>query len=82
MGQIDNISALVQIMSWCRTGDKPLPEPMVAYFTDAYLRRSALMSLNIFFELRISNLGRYCSITSVMLVSLFLFADVKKEIFQ
>ena len=28
MGPIDNISALVQIMAWRRTGDKPLSEPM------------------------------------------------------
>ena len=26
---INNIPALVQIMAWCRSGDKPLPEPMV-----------------------------------------------------
>ena len=28
-GQINNIPALVQIMAWCRPGDKPLSEPMV-----------------------------------------------------
>ena len=28
-GPIDNIPALVQIMAWCWTGDKPLSEPMV-----------------------------------------------------
>ena len=27
-GPINNISALVQIMAWCRPGDKPLSEPM------------------------------------------------------
>ena len=27
--QIDNISALVKIMTWSRTGDKPLSEPMM-----------------------------------------------------
>ena len=26
---IDNKPALVQIMAWRRTGDKPLPEPML-----------------------------------------------------
>ena len=26
---IDNIPALVQIMAWCRSGDKPLSEPMM-----------------------------------------------------
>ena len=28
-GQINNIPALVQIMAWCRRGDKPLSEPMM-----------------------------------------------------
>ena len=37
-GPIDNKSALVQVMAWCRTGDKPLPEPMLTQFTDAYMR--------------------------------------------
>ena len=26
---IDNKSALVQVMAWRRTGDKPLPDPML-----------------------------------------------------
>ena len=26
--QIDNTPALVQVMAWRRTGDKPLPEPV------------------------------------------------------
>ena len=37
-GPIDNIPALVQIMAWCRIGDKPLSEPMLMQFTDAYMR--------------------------------------------
>ena len=28
-GPIDNIPALVQIMAWCRPGNKPLSEPML-----------------------------------------------------
>ena len=36
-GPINNKSALVQVMALCRTGDKPLPEPMLAQFTDAYI---------------------------------------------
>ena len=28
-GQFNNIPALVQIMAWCRPGDKPLSEPMM-----------------------------------------------------
>ena len=37
-GPIDNKLALVQEMAWRRTGDKPLPEPMITQFTDAYMR--------------------------------------------
>ena len=29
-GQIDDMSALVQVMAWRQTGDKPLTEPMIA----------------------------------------------------
>ena len=35
---IDNNTALVQAMAWRRTDDKPLPEPMLTQFTDAYMR--------------------------------------------
>ena len=31
-------------MDWRRPGDKPLSEPMMAYFADAYMRRSVSMS--------------------------------------
>ena len=37
-GSIDNNPALVQVMAWRRTGDKPLPEAMLTQFTDAYMR--------------------------------------------
>ena len=37
-GPIDNKPALVQVMVWRRAGDKPLPKPMMAQFTDAYMR--------------------------------------------
>ena len=37
-GPINNIPALVQIMAWRRPGDKPLSEPMLIQFTDAYMR--------------------------------------------
>ena len=40
----DNQAALILIMAWRLTGDKPLSEPMVAYFTDAYMRHSPSMS--------------------------------------
>ena len=35
---IDNKSALDQVMVWRRTGDKPLPDPMLTQFTEAYMR--------------------------------------------
>ena len=38
MSPIDNKLALVRVMAWRRTGDKPLPEPMMTQFTDAYMR--------------------------------------------
>ena len=34
----DNKPSLVQVMAWSRIGDKPLPEPMMAQFIDAYMR--------------------------------------------
>ena len=37
-GPIDNKQALAQVMAWRRTGDKPLSEPMLTRFTDAYMR--------------------------------------------
>ena len=38
MSPIDNKAALVQVMAWRRTGDKPLLEPMMTECTDAYMR--------------------------------------------
>ena len=35
---IDNNTALVQMMAWRRIGDKPLSEPMLIRFTEAYMR--------------------------------------------
>ena len=37
-GPIDNNSALVQVMAWRRMGDKPLSEPILTQFTNAYMR--------------------------------------------
>ena len=48
-GPINNIPALVQIMAWRRTGDKPLSEPMMTQFNDAYIHHSASMSWGTFF---------------------------------
>ena len=37
-GPIDNEPVLVPVMAWRRTGDKPLHEPTMTQFTDAYMR--------------------------------------------
>ena len=37
-GSIDYKSALVQVVAWHQTGEKPLPESMLTQFTDAYKR--------------------------------------------
>ena len=41
-GPIDNKPALVQMIAWCRTGDKPLFEPMMTYVADAYMHHLAV----------------------------------------
>ena len=41
---IDIKSALVQIMAWRRTGDKPLAVPILAYVTDVFIHHLASMS--------------------------------------
>ena len=35
---IDKNPTLVRVVAWRQTGDKPLPEPMMIQFTDAYMR--------------------------------------------
>ena len=39
-----NESVLVQVMTWCRTGGKLLPEPTLTQFGDAYMRHYGEMS--------------------------------------
>ena len=43
-GLIDNKQALVKIMAWGLTGNKPISEPVMAFLTDAYMHHSASMS--------------------------------------
>ena len=38
-----NIQALVRILAWRWSGDKPLSQPIMAYFDDTYMRRSDSM---------------------------------------
>ena len=42
-GPINNILALVQIMARHRSGDKPLFEPILVCFINAYMRHSVSM---------------------------------------
>ena len=37
-GPFDNNPALVQVMAWHRIGNKPLSEPVLTRFTEAYMR--------------------------------------------
>ena len=37
-GPTDNKSALVRVMAWRRTGDKPFHQPMLTQFINAYKR--------------------------------------------
>ena len=41
---VDNKSALVQVMAWCWTEEKLLPEPMITYFAEAYMHHNASAS--------------------------------------
>ena len=43
-GPIANQAALVQVKVWRRTGDKPLPVPMLNQFPDAYMHVYGEMS--------------------------------------
>ena len=43
-GLVDYKAALVQIMSLCQTGDKPLSESMLICCTDTYMRHPSSMS--------------------------------------
>ena len=39
-GPIDNFAALVQVIDWHHTGDKPLPEPMLTQFCDVFMQHN------------------------------------------
>ena len=41
---IDKKRALVQVMAWRQSGDKPISGPMLAQFTDPYMRHMGEMS--------------------------------------
>ena len=41
---LDNSSALVKVKAWRQADDKPIYEPMMAWFIDADMRHLAFMS--------------------------------------
>ena len=59
---IQNKSALVQVMAWCRTGDKPLPEPMLSSsLTSIYVALGGRRGKTIVVPLMVA---RYCPIST------------------
>ena len=44
---IENMAALIEIMSWRRAGDKPLSQPMLICCFDASMRHSTSMSYTL-----------------------------------
>ena len=42
---IENKSTLIQVMAWSGTSNKPLTEPMMTQFNDAYMHHPASMTL-------------------------------------
>ena len=44
LGWIDNKSALVPVMAWCQTGDKPLPTSVLTKFHDTMWHHQTSMS--------------------------------------
>ena len=45
-GTTDNNSSLLQVMDWCQTGTKPLHEPVMTQFIDAFKHHHASVSFN------------------------------------
>ena len=43
----DNISQLFHVMAWRRTGNKPLPEPILTQFTEDRMRQHGEMSWKV-----------------------------------
>ena len=39
-GLVDNKQALLQVKAWCRSRDKPLPEPVMSQYYDVICRRN------------------------------------------
>ena len=59
---IDNIAALVHIMAWYWTGDKPLSEEMAVWFTDVIYTPLGLKELTDIEALSIQGRGEECQV--------------------
>ena len=69
---IDNLAALVQIMAWRQTGDRPLSEAMSVYFTDAYMRHSTSMSYSFGTILRWNfSIAHTCPCHTYLIISVY-----------
>ena len=68
-GPIEQITqflvALVLVMVWHRSGDKPLPEPMLTHFIDAYMHHSGEMRHNSIAK-RHNSITNHCVSNGVM----------------
>ena len=60
--RINNIPALVQVMAWCRPGDKPLSEPMmvnllrhICVTRPRWVKCGTITSFTIVFDIKFSN---------------------------
>ena len=70
-GPFNNIPALVQIMAWRRSGDKPLSEPMMAYIANAYMRHSASMSKKRCTYIYIYDICVYVSVSIYIYIKIY-----------
>ena len=68
----DNKPALVQVMAWRRRGDKPLPEPMLTQFIDAYMCGTRGRLTGWFSSWN----KRYCSLISTLASWFFIYMTI------
>ena len=71
-----NKQALVQIMMWHQTGDKPSSEPMVAYFSDVYMWHSVNESKSCHAEFVLGNMKIYLHVLSFCNTDMVLLVEI------
>ena len=78
--RINNILTLVQIMAWCRPGDKPLSEPMMVRLL-THIRHSASMLADIVLTALIRHVFSrdFCAISGLLT---FVFVDHADDFIQ